>query len=445
MSINETLYEKATTVLPGGVTASARVNKMLGRPVYMARGAGSHLWDVDGNAYIDLCTGFGATLLGHGHPAVVEAVKRAADLGFMCAMETEFQAGLAQKLADAIPCVELVRFTLSGTETTYYAIKVARAFTGRKKVLKFEGHFHGFNDYLAYNYWPPLDQGWPNRVPAAAHMPEEIGKDTLILPFNDAEKLEELLTTRGREIAAVILEPINYNSGGILPLPGYLELLRRLTHEQGIVLIFDEILSGFRTGPGCAQAYLGVTPDMCTIGKAIGGGTVLSAYGGRREIMQTVAPVGTSQHSGTYNAHLIPMLAGNAFMDTISAPGFYEPLLARSRRLYAGIDEILGRLGIQGRVQGTGARFSLLFGPISDKQPLVNYSDTGRNDWDMAYRFFGRAVQHGIYMHTMWHHGLSSAHTDADVDQLLERMEVALRETRAETPAGKSERGAAFF
>jgi glutamate-1-semialdehyde 2,1-aminomutase len=445
MTSGENLYKKASQVLPGGATASARVNKNLGRPIYMARGAGSRLYDVDGNEYIDLCTSFGATLLGHGHPAVVEAVKRAADLGFMCAMENEYQSQLAQKLADAVPCIDMVRFTLSGTETTLYAIKVARSYTGRKKVLKFEGHFHGFNDYLAYNYWPPLDQGWPNKVPAAQGLPAEMAQYTEILPFNDAEKLEELLTKRGEEFAAVILEPINYNSGAILPLPGYLELMRRLTAEKGIVLIFDEILSCFRTGRGCAQEYLGVTPDLCTLGKAIGGGTVLSAYGGKREIMSCVAPLGAAQHSGTYNAHLIPMLAGNAFMDVINTPNFFPPLLARSERLYAGLNEIMNRLGIQGRVNGVGARFSVFFGPIAEKQPLVNYSDAGRNDWDMAYRFFAKAVENGVYMHTMWHHGLSALHTDQDVDLLLERLERALRQTKAETPARVAGHGATFF
>lgn len=444
MSTGESLFQKAANVLPGGVTAAARINKMLNRPIYFQRGAGSRLWDVDGKEYIDLCTGFGATLLGHGHPQVVAAVKQAADLGFMCAMESEYQAALAQKLVNTIPCMDMARFTLSGTETTWYAVKVARNYTGRPKMLKFEGHFHGFNDYLAYNYWPPLDAGWPAKVPAAAGLPEEIGQHTLVLPFNDAEKLEALIRQRGHEIAGVILEPINYNSGGILPLPGYIELLRRLTTEYGIVLIFDEILSGFRTGPGCAQAYLGITPDLCTIGKAIGGGTVLSAYGGKREIMSRVAPVGTAQHSGTYNAHLIPMLAGNAFMDVITQPGCYEPLLARSRRLYAGLDEIFRRQGVQARVQGTGARFSILFGPIAEKQPLVNYSDTGQTDWDMSYRFFKNALQNGVYMHTMWHHGLSFAHTDQDVDLLLERMDAALRQTVAEKPAGGDRVSAVF-
>ena len=260
-----------------------------------------------------------------------------------------------------------------------------------------------------------------------------------------SRKVEELLTTRGGEIAAVILEPINYNSGGIHPLPGYLDLLRRLTAEQGIVLIFDEVLSGFRTGPGCAQEYLGMTPDLCTIGKAIGGGTVLSVFGGKREIMSKVAPLGTAQHTGTYNGHIVPIMAATHSWTSSPRPGFYDPLLARSERLYAGIDESLKRFGIQGRVNGTGARFSILFGPIAEKQPLVNYSDTGQNDWDFAYRFYRNVLDEGVYMHTMWHHGLSSAHTEEDVDLLIERIDAALKRTRDETPAAGEGHGATFF
>jgi len=188
-----------------------------------------------------------------------------------------------------------------------------------------------------------------------------------------------------------------------------------------------------------------MTPDLCTIGKAIGGGTVLSVFGGKREFMSNVAPLGTAQHTGTYNGHIIPVMAGNAFMDVITAPGFYEALLPKCERLYAGIDESLNRLGIQGRVNGTGARFSILFGPIAEKQPLVNYSDTGQNDWDFAYRFYGNVLDEGVYMHTMWHHGLSGAHTDEDVDLLIERIDTALKRTKEETPAAGDGHGATFF
>ncbi len=311
------LADLASQVLPGGVCSSARINKGLASPFYLARGEGGRVYDPEGRAYIDLCTSFGAALLGHSPPRIVAAIQTALDLGFLCADESEWHARLAQRIAASVPCVEMVRFSLSGTETTQYAVRLAREYTGRTLILKFEGHFHGFNDYLAYNYWPPPDRVWPEITPALEAMPAFRNQGCLVLPFNDFEQLEATLTARGHEIAAVILEPVNYNSGTILPEPGFLELVRDLTRQQGSLLIFDEILSGFRTEPGCMQATLGVTPDLCTLGKALGGGTPLSAFGGRREIMQHVAPTGRVQHSGTYNGHLSSILAGIAFFDAI--------------------------------------------------------------------------------------------------------------------------------
>lgn len=443
-SKNQALWEKASRHLPGGVCSSARINKALGHPFYLSRAKGSKVYDLEGNEYVDLCLSFGASLLGHGHPRIIEATHKALELGIMCAYENEWQAQLAQKMAETVPCIDLLRFTMTGTETTYYAIKLAREYTGRTLVVKFEGHFHGFNDYLAYNYWPPREEAWPNVTPAVEGLPEYLQQGFIVLPFNDFEKVEETLKQRGHEIAAVILEPVNYNSTTILPQPGFLELLRRLTTEQGALLIFDEILSGFRTGPGCMQAEYDVIPDLCTLGKAIGGGTPLSAFGGRREVMEHVAPLGQAQHSGTYNGHLFEMLAGNAFFDTIREPDFYEELLPRCERLYGGINEIMNRLGFVGRVQGKGARFGFLFGPVAEKSQLKNYQELIDNDWGQLNRFYKACLDHGVYVHSMQHHGLSSAHTDADVDRVLEGIEAALRDVMAEGTQ-TDEASAAYF
>jgi glutamate-1-semialdehyde 2,1-aminomutase len=263
-------------------------------------------------------------------------------------------------------------------------------------------------------------------------LPENLQQDCIVLSFNDFERAEKILNSRGEEIAAVILEPVNYNSGTLLPEPGFLELLRRVTAEQSIVLIFDEILSGFRTGPGCMQATYGVTPDLCTLGKAIGGGLPLSVFGGKREIMEHVSPLGQAQHSGTYNAHLTAIMAGLAFFDVISEPDCYERLLAGSQRLYDGINEIMQRLGFLGQVQGLGARFSFLFGPPAERGRVLNYQDVMDMDWPLFYRFCTACLRHGVYLHTMWHHGLSTAHSDEDVDRLLEGIEAALRDVQAE-------------
>lgn len=432
MERNQQLWDLASRYLPGGVCSSARMNRAIGGPFYISRAKGSKVYDLEGTEYIDLCTSFGAALLGHAHPRVIKAINQALDMGIMCAYENEWHARLAQRIAGTIPCIDMLRFSMTGTETTYYAIKLAREYTGRTLVVKFEGHFHGFNDYLAYNYWPSREAAWPTVTPAVEGLPEYLQQGVIVLPFNDFERIEETLTTRGEEIACVILEPVNYNSGTILPQPGYLELLRRLTAEHGALLIFDEILSGFRTEPGCMQATYGVIPDLCTLGKAVGGGTPLGLFGGKREIMEHIAPLGKAQHSGTYNGHLFEIMAGNAFFDAILEPGFYEDLLARCERLYEGINEIMARLGFMGRVQGKGARFSFLFGPVAEKKMLRTYADLLDNQWELLNRFYKACLSHGIYIHSMHHHGISSAHTDGDIDRVLEGIEGALRNVMAE-------------
>jgi glutamate-1-semialdehyde 2,1-aminomutase len=421
---------QASRYLPGGVCASARVRKDLGGALYLSRAAGGKVYDLEGRAYVDLCTSFGSALVGHAHPQVVGAVQRALEMGVLCAYEAEEHARLAKRVVDAVPCIEMLRFTLTGTETTYYAVKLAREYTGRPLVVKFEGHFHGFNDYLAYNCWPAPEEAWPRFTPSVAGLPAPLQQGCIVLPFNDFERVEQTLTSRGKEIAAVILEPVNYNSGTILPQPGFLELLRQVTAEQGSLLIFDEILSGFRTGPGCMQAAYGVIPDLCTLGKAAGGGMPLSIYGGKREIMEHVAPLGQAQHSGTYNGHLTAVAAGTAFFDIIEEPGCYDALLGRSQRLYDGMDEILARLGVAGRVQSLGARFSLLFGPPAGRE-IRDYQDVMDNDWPLFHRFCAACLDHGVYMHTMWHHGISTAHTDEDIDRALEGIEAAVRDVLA--------------
>lgn len=425
------LYEAARTVLPGGVCAAARVHPGLGRPFYVARAEGARIWDLEGREYLDLCNSHGATFLGHGHPAVRRAMQQALDLGIACAYETPHHSALAQRLVELIPCAEMVRFSGSGTETTWHAIRAARAFTGREKIVKFEGHFHGYHDYLGYSAWPALDAAGPSHAPAAVPesggIPAGLRDYCIVLPFNDLHVLEATLRRRKDEIAAVILEPVNYNSWSIMPRPGYLEALRALTSELGMVLIFDEILSGFRTGPRCVQGLLGVTPDLCTLGKALGGGTPLSAFLGRREIMSTIGPLGSVMHSGTYNAHLIPILAAHAFLDEITRPDFYPHVLALSERLMNGISEVIARLGLKARVQGLGARFGILFGIDED---VADYRQAAQRDRAMEQRFYAACLRHGVYVLGI-HHGLSAAYTVADVEALLERLERALKEVAA--------------
>jgi glutamate-1-semialdehyde 2,1-aminomutase len=419
-------------VLPGGVTASARVHPSLGRAFLVSRGAGGRVWDVDGREFIDLNMSFGASLLGHGHAAVVEAIARASELGLMCGYDSEFQTRLAERLTDIIPSAELVRFAGSGTETTWHALRTARVATGRSLVVKFEGHFHGFNDSLGYSFWPSASQAGPAdrpaTVPESAGMPPSMADLAIVLPWNDTAALEAVFDEHGSDIAAVIMEPVNHDSGTLLPVPGYLEAARALTTRHGAVLIFDEVLCGFRTQPGGAQALYGVTPDMTTLGKALGGGTALSAFVGNRDVMSAVSPLGQAVHSGTYNAHLVPIMAGLAFLDEIAQPDFYPGLEALGDYFYPELQAIFDRAGIKALVQSKGARFSLLFGV--EGQPR-SYRDVMAHDTALANRFYVHAIDAGVYFHAGWHHGFSAAHTESDLSEALERIEQAVRQLAA--------------
>ena len=417
------LYQRAQAVLPGGVTANARTNPALGQPFYVSRGEGPFVYDLDGRRFVDTCMSNGATLLGHGHPAVVAAVRRAADLGFVCAYDGDVQVNLAKRLVEQIPCFDLVRFTTSGTEATFYVVRIARAYTGRTKVLKFEGQFHGFNDPLAFSFWPSPEEGGPADAPIArpetAGLPPSALGDVVVAPFNDADAFRRALDRVGHELAAVIMEPISYDVGAIMPDPEFLKLVREETARRGIVLIFDEVLSGYRTGPDCAQGFLGVTPDLSTLGKAIGGGVPLSVFGGRRELMSVVSPLGPAIHTGTYNAHLIPMLAAHAFLDTIGRDGFYEHLIGLHERLYAGLRRAFAEAGLPVRVQGVGARCGLYFGLDPDVE-VTRYRQAARLDKPMMNAFCREMCARGVYVNPAWHHGLSSMHTEAAVDQIVD-------------------------
>ena len=427
-SRSDELFVEAQRYLPGGVSAAARHHPALGRPLFAARGDGPRIWDVDGREYLDFHMSFGAGLLGHGHPAIKSAVERALDMGILCSFETEHQAAVARKITELVPSAELVRFTGSGTETTWHAVRTARVFTGRWKVVKFEGHFHGYSDTLGFSTWPPLDlagpEGAPARIPESGGTPPADGEEVIVLPWNDAEALRRCLESSGGDIAAIIMEPINYNSGGILPAPGYLEEVRALATSHDVVLIFDEILSGFRTGASCAQGYFGVTPDLSTLGKCLGGGTPISAFAGRRDIMEACAPIGRGVHSGTYNAHPIAVLAAGAFLDIVADPAFWAEMRAKEAVFYPGLREAFARAGVKVWVQATGARFNLLFG--LDHEPR-SYREAAMCDRKQEVAFYRAAMDRGIYFHYSWHHGFSALHTLADLDHALVEIEAAAR------------------
>ncbi|MFB3818724.1 MAG: aspartate aminotransferase family protein [Candidatus Methylomirabilales bacterium] len=433
-SQSDALFDFASRYLVAGVSGSARLNAALGRPLYLSRGDGCRLYDVDGRAYIDYNLSHGATFLGHNHPAVREAIQRALDMGVICAYETEYHSRLAERISRAVPCAEQLRFANSGSEATLAAIRVARAVTGRSKILKFEGHFHGLHDYVVWNaHSAPRDSfpGYPY-VPLqveSAGVPPEIRPLVLVIPWNDPAALQQAMREHGAELAAVICEPVNYNSGCIPPQPGMLELLRAETTRHGALLIFDEVLSGFRMAAGGAGAYYQVTPDLCTMAKAVANGLPLAVVAGRREYMQVLSPLGPAAHSGTYSGHLFAVLAAIASLGVIGTPGFYDGIFATGERLYTGLTKLFDAYGVPARVQGLGARFGIYFGITT---PVTNYQEACRIDGELGYRFIRGCFERGLYFHNygrmaLGHHGFSASHTAADIDETLNRVESTLR------------------
>ena len=419
------LYERARRVLPGGVTAAARANPALGRPLYVSRAEGPFLYEMDGRRLIETSMSNGASLLGHGHPGVKAAVQQALEMGIACMADGEPQVRLAERLVEQVPCFEMVRFTTSGTEATWYAARIARAYTGRPKVLKFAGHFHGFNDHLAFNFPAAGDRETSVR-PESPGMPPGAEGGVVLAEFNDLAGTRALLEQDGAELAAVVLEPVAFDMGAVLPAPGFLEMLREECTRRGIVLVFDEVLSGYRTGPGGAQEYFGVTPDLSTLGKAIGGGVPLSVFGGKRELMESVTPVGKAVHTGTYNAHLIPVMAAHAFLDAIEEEGFWGRVHGLHDRLYAGLRAAFASASLPVRVQGLGARFGLYFG-LDPAEEVTTYRQAAGLDRRMMNAFCAEMNARGVHVNPAWHHGISAMHDEALVDEICAAAEHAAR------------------
>jgi len=433
---SEELYRAAQRHYVGGGNAGGRYHPLLKRPVYLERGKGSRFWDVDGKEYIDFFTGSGANFLGHDHPAIVAAIRRALEVGVICNGETEHHGRLAELVAEAVPCAEMIRLANSGTEATLGAIRIARACTGKPKILKFEGHFHGMHELAWYNCSTPPGEvradGTIAPVPDTDGMPAALANLVVVVPFNDPAALESALRAHGSELAAVIVEPISYNQGCVPADPAFLRLLRQRCSDLGIVLIFDEVLSGFRMCRGGAQEYFGVTPDLCTLAKALGGGVPIAAVCGAERVMSVLNPTGRTVMSGTYTGHLTAVMGAIACQTEIAAPGFYDGLNRLSERLYGGIREALRVTGVPGVVQGIGPRFGLYLGVT---RPVRNYREACAADRAMEIKFVLGCVRRGLYLHDYshrapMHHGFSSQHTERDIDEALNIIEDALRDLR---------------
>ena len=428
------LFEEASAIVPGGGVASVRYNRALERTLYVSRGDGARIWDVDCNEYLDLCMSHGASLLGHNHPGVRERVTQALEMGILCSYETEHHVALARKMCEMVPGAEMVRFSGSGTETVMHALRLARACTGKNKLIKFEGHFHGYSDGVFWSSAPPLDEAGPAHSPVpyrqSSGIPDSLGGDIIVVPFNDPSALERALSEHRDEVAALIMEPVNYDAGCILPRPGFLQTVRELTADADVLLIFDEVLTAFRIAPGGAQEYYGVIPDLSVLGKATGGGLPLSAIAGKREVMSHLRPLGDAEHSGTYMGHLFSVMGGLAALEALSEPGVHERLFRLGDRLYDGIRRLIAETGIRARLQHLGPRFFVYFG-LDPAEEVWDYRTAAGHSRDMALAFSRETMARGVYFHDygggLAHHGFSTAHTEQDVDVALAAIQGAFR------------------
>ncbi len=405
-------------MIPGGVNSPVRAFRSVGgEPRFIARGEGSHIFDVDGNEYIDYVGSWGPLLLGHRHPEILAALEKALGIGTSFGAPTEQEVELAEAIRDAVPSMEMVRLVNSGTEATMSAIRVARGFTGRDLTVKFEGCYHGHVDSLLVK----AGSGMATLgIPDTQGVPARFAETTIALPFNSVDAVEEAFRLRGGEIAAVIVEPVVGNMGCVPPLPGYLEALREITARHGALLIFDEVMTGFRVGYGGAQQRYGIRPDMTTLGKVIGGGLPVGAYGGRRDIMNKVAPVGPVYQAGTLSGNPLAVAAGLAMLRHLKAhPEVYDRIETNAARLCAAAPS-----GIT--VNRVGSMFTFFFGP----GPVTNWDSAKPADTARFGRFFRGMLERGVYLAPSQFEAafVSAAHTDEDITRTIE----AAREVLAE-------------
>jgi glutamate-1-semialdehyde 2,1-aminomutase len=419
---SHSLYEKARTLIPGGVNSPVRAFRAVGgKPVFVARAEASRVYDVDGNAYVDYVGSWGPMILGHAHPEVLGALERALKDGTSYGAPTAMEVEMAEVVCTCFPGVEMVRMVNSGTEATMSAIRLARGYTGRDKIVKCEGCYHGHEDSLLVKAGSGATTFG---VPTSPGVPAEVVKNTLAIPYNDLKALEAVVRANPGQIACAIVEPVPGNMGCIPPEPGYLEGLREITAREGIVLILDEVMTGFRLALGGAQERFGVRADLTTLGKIIGGGLPVGAYGGKREIMEKVSPVGPVYQAGTLSGNPLAMAAGLATLRALRRPGVYADLEATSKRLCDGLAEITQRRSVAAFHTRVGSMFTTFF----QEGPVTDYASALRSDTDRFGRFFQGMLDRGIYLApSQFEAGfVSLAHTAEDVDRTLEAVDQVL-------------------
>ncbi|HEU4799183.1 MAG TPA: glutamate-1-semialdehyde 2,1-aminomutase [Gemmatimonadales bacterium] len=421
------LFEEALRALPGGVDSPVRAFTAVGgHPVFVARGSGAWLTDEDNQRYVDYVLSWGALILGHAPPRVISAIQDAATRGTSFGAPSVHETSLAQALQHAMPSLELLRFVCSGTEATMSAVRVARAFTDRPQLVKFAGCYHGHADQFLVQAGSGVAT---LSLPDSPGVTRGAAADTVVLPFNALDEVEALFSKRPDRIAAVIVEPVAGNMGVVPAAPGFLEGLRAVTTKHGALLIFDEVMTGFRVHPGGAQALYGVTPDLTTLGKIIGGGLPVGAYGGRREVMQLVAPAGPVYQAGTLAGNPLTMAAGLAMLAELRAPGVWDGVASMAQRLADGLTVLATEAGVPLHVQRAGTMLT----PFFTEAPVTSWTDAARAHRERFSRVFHRLLKHGVYWPPSQFEAafVSSAHGDAELSQTLEAFRGALREEAA--------------
>lgn len=417
------LFEEAQRYLPGGVNSPVRAFRAVGgRPFFVEKGDGSRVYDVDGNVYIDYVCSWGPLILGHAHPQVVEALQKTVERGTSYGAPTELEVTLARMVTEALPSVEMVRFVSSGTEAVMSALRVARAYTQRDKVVKFAGCYHGHVDSLLVKAGSgALTLGVPN----SAGVPEAVARDTITVSYNNLDQVREVMGSLGKEVACIIVEPVAGNMGVVAPSPGFLEGLRELTQKYGALLIFDEVITGFRLSYGGAQGLYGIRPDLTCLGKVIGGGLPVGAYGGRREIMENVAPLGPAYQAGTLSGNPLAMTAGIQTLTLLRSGRIYEELEEQGRSLAEGTEEAYRAANLLCCLNRVGSMWTLFFthGPLKDDRDIERANVGG------YARYFRAMLDRGISLPPSQFEAafLSAAHSTQDVAETIEASREALQ------------------
>jgi glutamate-1-semialdehyde 2,1-aminomutase len=432
MSQLKSTYEEAKKYLIGGATAGGRFHGILGQPIYLEKASGARVYDVDGNEYIDYHVGAGASLYGYDHPRLRKAVEKALEVGFFMNFDTKHHVELAKLMHDMFPSAERIRLINTGTEATQAAIRLARSYTGKELVIKFEGHFHGMHENIWFNHngaFAVDEHGEVETTPDTAGFPQSAKDPVKNIVFNDIEALEYAVEKYRGQVGTIIVEPISYNCGCYPARKEYLQRLREVCDKEDIVLIFDEVISGLRLRPGSAQAYYGVTPDLTTLGKAIGGGFSIAAVVGKEKIMKKLNPEGNTAMSGTYTGALIPVLAAVECFKMCKEPDFYDHIDSLADALYSGFNDLFKKHSLPGHVRGMGARFGIYFGMENPEDDYDFRKVAQKYDREMYKKFVAECLPAGLFFHdtsgavSPAHYGFTIQHTLKDIEITLDKID----------------------